>query len=372
MALNDDDLLNPDVFGDIFDEPDMENQVVDTGILQSVEEFNEDSFKSDPVGFYNKDLEDIEDVDIAEVKTAEDVQFEEDDLIVNLLKRKGIADPTQIQFENENGEIENFNFYDLTAEEQLEILNSSDADINYGLSEQEIDTINLLRSNNLSLEDLVNYHKRVAIEEYLRDNVAETFSVDVMSNEELFILDLKSKLEDLTEEELDMELAKELTQPELFEKKMNKIRQQYLDVEANQIEYQREEQIEKEQMKFDDLVNNLVNTASKIDDLGGLDLTEDDKNEVLDFILNKDVNGVSPLVKSLDDYDKLFKMAWFIVKGDEAFNILHDYYKNEIDKVRRTTLEKAKQQTEAKAPVYGNQTKPGNRGNRPTHIDDLY
>jgi hypothetical protein len=373
MAFEDDSLLNEDLFGDIFSDDSDENSAGTVGLedpellTSQDDDFDDDSFETTDKSFKKLTKSEEFEQDLEEPDPSQN-----EDLISQLLKSKGIEDYTKIQFENENGEIEYFNFYDLSPEEQLAILNSNDADINYGLSEQEVEVINLLRSNNITFEEAIDYYKREAIEEYLRDNVSETFSVDKMSNEELFILDLKSKFEDLTEEELDIELQKELTQPELFEKKMNRLRQSYLEVEAQKIEFDNEEQLRKEQQDFDTLVGSLVETATKIDDLGGLDLTEDDKNEVLDFILNKDVNGVSPLVKSLNNYDNLFKMAWFIVKGDEAFNILHDYYKNEIEKVRKTTLASVQKQNENRSAVFKPETKPGNRNNRPTSIDDLY
>lgn len=371
MAFEDDSLLDPDLFGEVFSDDDNLDNTALAGLEDPdttlTEEFDDDSFSAIDTGFQKNTNKVIEEDD-QELDEPENL-----DLISQLLKSKGIEDHTKIQFENENGEIEYYNFYDLEPEEQLAILNSSEADINYGLTDSEVEVINLLRSNNITFEDAINYYKREAVEEYLRDNVSESFSVDTMSNEELFILDLKSKFEDLTEEELDIELQKELAQPELFEKKMNRLRQAYLETEAQKIEYDNEQEKLKQQKEFDTLVDNLVETASKIDDLGGLDLTEDDKNEVLDFILNKDVNGVSPLVKSLENYDKLFKMAWFIVKGDEAFNILHDYYKNEIEKVRKTTLASVQKQNENRQTVFRQSSKPGDRNNnRQTSIDDLY
>ncbi len=375
MAFNDDDGLhnNADLYEDLYENQGDDNSVTtaELGLEEPVVEadgFDDDTFKSPELEFrVNK-------------KAAGEYQFEDTnsevddeplDLISSLLSSKGIEDLSRIQFENDKGEIEYHNFYDLDPQEQLAILQSNDADIDFGLSDDEVETINLLRSNSTTLKDVIDYYKREAIEEYLRDSVSESFSVDQMSNEELFVLNLKTMYDDFTDEELDIELTKELAQPELFEKKMNKLRQQYIESEAQKIEYDNEVVVAAQAKEFDQLVDNLVASASKVEDLGGLDLTDDDKNDVLDYILNKDVNGVSNFVKNLENHDSLFKMAWFAVKGEEAFSILHDYYKNQIEQVRRTTYEKAKKEFSTGTPVFQNRPKPGNQ-NRPTSIDDLY
>ena len=79
-------------------------------------------------------------------------------------------------------------------------------------------------------------------------------------------------------------------------------------------------------------------------DIGGLDLDIDDKNDVLSYILDKDINGTSQFIKSLDSPDKLFELAWYATKGNEAFNILHDYYKKQIDQTRKSAYDKGREE----------------------------
>ncbi len=57
--------------------------------------------------------------------------------------------------------------------------------------------------------------------------------------------------------------------------------------------------------------------------------------EVLQFLLSKDINGQSEFVKLLNDPNALFQLAWFATKGQEAFSTIHDYYKKEIDTARK-------------------------------------
>ena len=301
-------------------------------------------------------------------------------ILEDFLKSKGIEDINKIQYEDEEGNIQEVSFYDLPVEDQLGILQSSDADLNYGLTDDEIQTVNFLRSNNASLEEVIEYVKRQAVEEYLRGSVSENFSIDNISDEELFVLDLKSKYEDLTEDELQIELDKEIANRDLFNKKISKIRQEYIELEAERIELEKQQALEEENVKYEELTSKLVDVALKVEDIGGLDLTDDDKNDVLDYILTKDVNGVSNFVKNLDNNEMLFKMAWFAVKGEEAFTVLHDYYKNQIEQVRKNTYQKAFEefQKTSKTTVINppktatSKGTPYNRYGGETTIDDLY
>ena len=194
------------------------------------------------------------------------------------------------------------------------------------------------------------------------------------------MIDLKSKYEDITEEEIHLELDKEIANRDLFNKKINKIRQEYIELEAEKIETERQLALQEENDKYEELTSKLVDVAVKTEDIGGLDLTDDDKNDVLDFILTKDVNGVSNFIKNLDNNEMLFKMAWFAVKGEEAFNVLHDYYKNQIEQVRKNTYQKAFEefQKQNKTTVINPPKKTSSTGSTfgrydgGTTIDDLY
>ena len=83
------------------------------------------------------------------------------------------------------------------------------------------------------------------------------------------------------------------------------------------------------------LVDSMVEVAQETDELFDLELEDDDKEEVLQFLLNKDINGQSEFVKLLNDPNALFQLAWFAIKGQEAFSTIHDYYKKEIDLARK-------------------------------------
>lgn len=287
----------------------------------------------------------------AEPTTPEGITEAEADIIADLLKSKGIEDPGQINYENEDGIVEKVNFYDLSYEEQLEILKSSDADINFGLVDDELDTIQFLRDNKVTFEEAVEYFQRKAIEDHLNSQNILGLEVDQYADEELFVLDLKSKYPDLTDEELDVELTKQLEHPEVFRKKVEQLRTDYKEIEASQLEQARSDQEEADNQRTQELEDTLVTTAIAIDELGGLSLDDNDKNEVLSFILEKDINGFSSFIKSLNSPQTLFEAAWFVTKGKEAFGIVHDYYKKEITQVSKASYERGRQSALGTTPA---------------------
>lgn len=267
---------------------------------------------------------------------------EEVDIISDLLKSKGIEDPTQVNYEDESGQIQKVNFYELPYEDQLEILTSNDADIDYGLDSDESEAISFLRENQVTLPETIEYFQRKAVEDYINSQNISGLEVDQYSNEELYVLHLKSEYPDLTEEEIGIALQKQQEHPDLFRKQVDKLRTDYKEIEQKQIDDAKLEITQVEENKRKELEDTLIDIATSIKDIGGLTLDDGDRNQVLDYILNKDMQGISPFVKSLNSPEKIFKLAWFEIKGNEAFDIIHDYYKKEIAQVSKASFEKGK------------------------------
>lgn len=272
----------------------------------------------------NDDPSNIEDELFGEDKT------ENSELINNLLAQRGITDASKIQIEDEDGNIQELDFNSLPIEEQLEILQQETPE----LDDSEIETINYLRENGVGIQELIEYHRNQAIQEYLQSQQID-YTVDDLSDEELYRLDIASRYEDLSEEELEIELQKELNNPDLFKKKVDKLREVYKQEEiAEQTELAKQAELEEEQ-NYQILVDSMVEIAQDTNELFDLELEDEDKEEVLQFLLSKDINGQSEFVKLLNDPNALFQLAWFATKGQEAFNTIHDYYKKEIDLARK-------------------------------------
>ena len=74
------------------------------------------------------------------------------------LQEKGIKDPGKIQVTNEDDTTEELDFSALSIEDQLQVLRDI---TDPGLTDSEIDTINYLRKNNATLEQVVDYFAEI-------------------------------------------------------------------------------------------------------------------------------------------------------------------------------------------------------------------
>lgn len=284
---------------------------------------------------------------------------EEDDLLTSVLKAKGI-NPEAIKVRNDEGEIEEIPFTSLTKEEQLDLLNYSPAEDEYGLEPEEINLINELRQNNLSVQDYLEAHRQQAIQDYL-DGLEEQpqYQVDDLSDEQLFLADLKANVPDLTDEEAQAQLDLEKQNEALFTKKMAGLRNVYKEREDALIQ-QTQQDYEEKQRQADEAYENSILEAIRDNetiDFGESELTlsEDDMNEIASFILDSDAAGVRYLARAIQDPQMLVQMAWFALKGPEALRQISEYYKHQITEQSRTNYKKGYE--DAKAGRTSNPTK---------------
>src|SRR5690606_9532785 len=115
-----------------------------------------------------------------------------------------------------------------------------------------------------------------AIEEYIQSNTEKAYVVDDYTDEELYAFDLKTKYEDLTEEEIALEIEKETQHPELFKKKLDKIRAGYIALEEKEKQDAIDAELQAEKEKDEVLTKSLVEAAIAIEDIGGISLDDDD------------------------------------------------------------------------------------------------
>lgn len=273
---------------------------------------------------------------------------EEEDIIVSLLKDKGI-NPEAIKFEDEAGEIEEKSFNELSREEQLQILNYDESDDDFGLAEDEVSLINELRASNLSADEYKKYIAQQAIQEYLDSNQEDTpvYEIDSIPDDELYLIDLKAKVPELTEEDASTELELAKQNEALYQKKVQGIRNEYKKKEELLAQQEEEEQrlaaekAEKAAQEFEDTIVAAIQENDTID-LGesSLTLSEDDMNEIASFILDSDVAGVRHIAKALNDPKTLVGMVWYALKGQEAFSQITDYYKQKITEASKYNYNK--------------------------------
>lgn len=338
-----------ELYSDITEDSSIES--VDPNIdFTSINEFEDD--EEEQIGYLNdlnatKDKPSSEEIDLVDQDDKDDViegnqdNLQDTDVIADILKSKGIDDPEAIQYQDENGNLTEVNFYDLPYEEQLEILKTPE--VAHDFTEYETQVVAFLRENEITFEDAIEYYKRQAVEEYIKEQSSADFEIDNYSDDELFLLDLKSKYDFLNEDQLASQLEKEKLDLEIFEKKMEKIRGEYKEIESKEKQAELEKLTAKEAEEFEALKGKLIETASAIEDIGGIKLDVPEKNEILNFALTKDINNKTALDKVLENPQTMFELAWYASKGKDAFEFIHTYYKNEIDKVNKAAYTKGKE-----------------------------
>jgi len=287
-------------------------------------------------------LEDLPDsgTDIIEPVSVEEDLFgeptelikEDNSILTELLKAKGITN-SEITIIDEKGVEQKVNFNDLSKEEQLEILNPIAEPEDNNLDDSEIDLINRLRENNWTVEDFLENYKQSIIDS-LGNTSDQNYDIDAYDDQELFLLDLKNKY-DLTDEELVKELDKELQDENLFKKKVDILRAEYKQLEDQYKETQKQEFAQQQEEQYNRFSETMVNVALETPEFYGIELEDDEKNEVLSFLLDLDDNGTSTFYKTLNDPKKLYEAAWFLRYGKESFDALKNAYETEIAKLKK-------------------------------------
>lgn len=258
----------------------------------------------------------------------------EPSIVDDLLKAKGIQGSKILIIDEENNEQE-VDFYSLSKAEQLEILATPEPETAPStLQQDEEELISYLRDNKITLQEYLQLYEQSVVEK-LNENNEPTYDIDAYDDEELFLLDLKSRYDDLTDEELIKELEKELENKELFLKKTTKLRSEYKQLEDTYKEEQQKEFNAQRETQYNGFVDTMVDVAVKTQDLYGIELEDDEKNNVLSTLLELDDNGTSQFNKLLEDPDNLYRAAWFLAYGEQAFNAIKDAYEAEIAKLKK-------------------------------------
>lgn len=273
-----------------------------------------------------------------EEETDDDFQNGEDeDIISYLLKEKGIKDPSQIKFEGENGELETRDWNSLSLEEQYNILNTPHDTSDTDLDDQEIQLINQLRLRGISPEEFVQMVKNEGAQEYASTlSPEQNYVVDDFNDEELYIYDMKARVPDMTEDELAESLQAAQANPQAFEKQIAGLREEYKRLEEEEIQQEQAINQEQQQAQFEEFQNNVYNAIGSIEDIGGsIELENEDRDLLAEFILGRDNAGVSYLGKALNDPETLVKMSWFALRGEEALDDIQNYYAEQIKIARQ-------------------------------------
>lgn len=275
-----------------------------------------------------------------------------DNPLFSFMQSRGISDPSKLQFTEEDGSTKEVDFNTLTNEEQLEVLNAlSDP----GLTDNEYATINFLRKNRMDFNTALQSYANAYLQKYLEQNPdkvpQKNYEIDDYSDDDLYIVDLKRRYPNFTDEEILSRLESAKENEELFKKEAETLRNAYKEQEDQAIK----DQELAEQQAATDLRNNLIQAAQAFNEVQ-LDYTDDksdslviengDKQQMISYILDKDADGKSQLIKDLENPDALIELAWLRTQGKEVLSNISKYWKGVLaderaeNKKLRSQLEK--------------------------------
>lgn len=350
----------------------------DLNELDNLDFFDDDYSTKAEEDLQKEDPDNEQVVEVKDDNSSQEEPEEDSDILSIYLQSKGI-NPSSVKMQNEEGETEEVNFNDLSREEQLQLLNYNPAEQEAPeLADDENHLIEILRQNNMTVQDYLKAYKNHVIEEYQaqhQDEIPQHFDIDDYSDEEIFIADLKDKVPDLTEDEAVQELEMQKQNPELFAKKVAGLRASYQEREkqVREFEEQQEKAAQEQQAaQFEQVIVDTIQNNNSID-LGdtSLELSEDDMNEIASFILDSDPAGVRYIAKALNDPKMLVEMAWWALKGHDALNQVTQYYKKQISEARKSAKASVAVSSKPKTVVTKSRTNKTNVNNEADLYDNF-
>jgi len=208
------------------------------------------------------------------------------------------------------------------------------------LEDDEIELINSIRRSGLSTKEYLDTYLNQRTD---TQSIQEPqYEIDQYSDEELYVLDLVSKIGDISQEEVEDALEKAKSNPTLFKKQVDALRSEYKRIEdENKLqEQQYTENVYKE--RFQEFSNKIVDEINSFTEFQGLDIDmeNDDKQMLYDFITGHDSAGNNYFTKALQDPQTLVKTAWLALNGEQMIQDITKYFQKEITNVRRESYNK--------------------------------
>ena len=295
-------------------------------------------------------IDDLDDDDILEPGQQQEIQEppvtpppgqeSEGDFMSDFLKTRGIDDLNKINFQDDEGNITERSWNDLSNEEKINILNmpleTEQGDNQNDLTEEEINLLSQIRQSNMTPSE---YLQSIAGEQI---EITPQYKIDELSDDEVYLLDLESRVGELTDEEAAQALSNAKQNEDFFKKQIEGIRKEYKEREDFKTQQEEAEKEQEQQQAFENYQAQVVDAINGFTSIGNFDLNfEDaDKEELADFMLSRDQAGKNYLFEALQDPETLTKAAWFILNGEEAFNTISDYFAQQIKLVSENQYKK--------------------------------
>ena len=297
---------------------------------------------------------------------------QDDDFITTLLKSRGIYDKSKIKFEDEEGSVVEYNWDNLSNDEKLNIVYSSEQDPDTDLDDAEAQLINAIRQSGLTPAEYLEHLQEEGVNSYIQNNqdAGYQYQVDQYSDDELFIFDFISRMGDVTDEEAQDALEKAKSNETLYAKQVAALRNEYKAIEDENNRQAQFELEEQERERYNQFAEQIADQIGDFNEFSGYDLnlSDEDRDDLYEFITGADGAGNNHFAKALSDPQILVQTAWFALNGKQMMEDITNYFQNEIKQVRKESYEKGLEDAKngkKKAPVVFKDKQPG-------AADDVY
>lgn len=329
---------------------DVNTEDIDAGFIPPIQDDEEgDDDNSNPENDDNN-----EDPDVVE-ETNEDPDNDEpptdhpdtiNPIIAKLLKSKNL-DPYKLKIDEDGIEVER-SFDELSEEAQMNILNYNPTNTLNELDPEEINTIQYLRDNKTNINDLINYHRDLAVQQYISYQEDGNLDLDAMDADDLYFNHLASEYPELNEDQLNRLVAKEKEELDIYNIKVDKLRSFYKEKQAAILTENQEKIKYQEEQNYTEAVNSIRAVLDPLTTLNSAQIEDNDKQEILSYLLDKGADGRTSFVKDLDNPENLVKIAWFLNYGDQAHNLLLNYFTDAVKKAGDEGYKKGKAEIKGK------------------------
>lgn len=273
----------------------------------------------DEVIFDDDEFFDEGDSQLPGEETGTQEEHEGDDLTSEVLRLKGISNPDKIKFEDESGAIVERAWNTLSKEEQINILAGNEPVDDNQLSDDEIDLLNTIRNSGM---DVKNYLQSLTPQAPTQSQ----YKVNELSDDDLYILDILEKVggDNITDEELTEALESAKKNEKLFQKTIEGLRTQYLQLEKDQEMKEANERAAKQQEQYDQFASSIMTQIRGLNSFAGqdLELSNEDVEELSAFMLDFDENGMSPFGKAMQDPALFTRAAFWLLNEDKIIEEL--------------------------------------------------
>ena len=290
------------------------------------------------------DDDDFLDVQETQQESSQQEKIPEDDLTTEVLRLKGITDPTKIKFEDETGAVIERDWNSLTREEQLNILHESpQEEPTNDLTDEEIDLLNSIRESGMSISEFMSQNQTI---------VQPSYKIDELSDEDVYALDLLEQVgsDNITDEELPEAINNAKQNEKLFNKTVEGLRAEYKRLEEEEKIQLSDKQAEEQQKAYNNFAYAIQNEINNLNSFAGsdLELSREDIEELSSFMLDLDNTGISAFGKALQDPALFTKAAFWLLNEDQ---IIEELSKQMQDTYKRG-YEAGKQDKQASKIVF--------------------